>query len=543
MSPELERILESKRAFRKQLAGKPVAEKLRIVEELAERTLATRKDSSALLPEEPWRIPETWRWSRMGEVATIIGGSTPRTDRAEYFCGDVPWITPADLSRYKEKTISRGARNITQAGLENSGARLMPAKTILFSSRAPIGYVAIAANPVATNQGFKSFVLRDELQPDFVYYYLQRAKEFAVALASGTTFLEISGKNAARLPIPVPPLPEQRWIVAEIEKQFTRLEAGVAALRRVQANLKRYRAAVLKAACEGRLVPTEAQLRRTADNADGTDKKFQKYAVKTPSYETGQELLVRILTERRQNWQGRGQYKEPTAPDTTNLPTPPEGWTWANVRQLGDVQLGRQRSPKNVSKNNPTKYIRAANITERGIDASDVLEMEFSPAERERFALRNGDIVLSEASGSLSQVGKPAIWRDELPLCCFQNTVLRLRPTVVGAKYVLMVFQHFYANSVFAKVAGGVGINHLGAEKFSAISLPLPPLAEQRRIVAEVERRLSVVEELEAVVSTNLQRATRLRQAILQQAFSGKLVTVDCKSDKAKRRNPSVKSA
>jgi type I restriction enzyme S subunit len=149
--------------------------------------------------------------------------------------------------------------------------------------------------------------------------------------------------------------------------------------------------------------------------------------------------------------------------------------------------------------------------------------MEFSPAERERFALRDGDIVLSEASGSPSQVGKPAVWRDELPLCCFQNTVLRLRPAVLGSKYVLVVFQHFYANSVFAKVAGGVGINHLGAEKFSAIPFPLPPLAEQTRIVEEVERRLSVVEELESVVSANLQRATRLRQSILQRAFSGAL--------------------
>ena len=117
-------------------------------------------------------------------------------------------------------------------------------------------------------------------------------------------------------------------------------------------------------------------------------------------------------------------------------------------------------------------------------------------------------------------VGKPAIWRNDLPLCCFQNTVLRLRPTAVDPEYVLVTFQHFYANGTFARIAGGVGINHLGAEKFSAIPFPLPPLAEQTRIVAEVERRLSVVEELEATVAANLQRATRLRQAVLQNAFS-----------------------
>jgi type I restriction enzyme S subunit len=203
----------------------------------------------------------------MGEVAEVVGGSTPDTSRPEYFGGSIPWITPADLSGYSEKYISEGARSITEAGLANSGARMMPAGTVLFSSRAPIGYVAIAANPVCTNQGFKSFVLRAGLSPDFVYYYLQHAKKLAVGLASGTTFLEISGKKAAQIPVPIPPIDEQRAIVAEIEKQFSRLDAGMAALKRVQANLKRYRAAVLKAACEGRLVPTEAELDRGSKEA------------------------------------------------------------------------------------------------------------------------------------------------------------------------------------------------------------------------------------------------------------------------------------
>jgi type I restriction enzyme S subunit len=116
------------------------------------------------------------------------------------------------------------------------------------------------------------------------------------------------------------------------------------------------------------------------------------------------------------------------------------------------------------------------------------------------------------------------VWRDELPLCCFQNTVIRLRPFGIGARYPLTVFRHYYTNGIFAQVAGGVGINHLGAEKFSGIPFPLPPLAEQTRIVAEVERRLSVVEELESVVSANLQRAVRLRQSVLQKAFTGELV-------------------
>jgi type I restriction enzyme S subunit len=514
MKADLQHVTASKNALRRSLAKRPFAEKVRLLEELSERTLATRKDTSLPLPNEPWPIPDHWQWSTMGDVATVVGGGTPRTDRAEYFGGGVPWITPADLSGYHDKTISRGSRNITEEGLANSGARLLPASTVLFSSRAPIGYVAIAANPVATNQGFKSFVLKSHLDSSFVYYYLQRAKPLATALASGTTFLEISGKNAARLPIPVPPIAEQRQIVAEIEKQFTRLEAGVAAMRRVQANLKRYRASVLKAACEGRLVPTEAELARADDR----------------SYEAADQLLARILTERRQKWSGRGKYQEPDGSDTAYPAPLPEGWACTSVEQLGDVQLGRQRSPKNISKNFPTKYIRAANITEHGLDLSDMLEMEFSPDERERYRLSEGDIILSEASGSPSQVGKPAVWHDDLPLCCFQNTVIRLRPVRVQSNYVLIVFQNFYANGLFSKIAGGVGINHLSASKFSRIAFPLPPLAEQKRIVAEVERRLSVVDQLQAVVTANLQRATRLRQSVLMKAFTGQLTQSEMRS-------------
>jgi type I restriction enzyme S subunit len=122
-------------------------------------------------------------------------------------------------------------------------------------------------------------------------------------------------------------------------------------------------------------------------------------------------------------------------------------------------------------------------------------------------------------------VGKPAIWRDELPECCFQNTVIRIRPSLVGADYLLVLFRHFYVNGIFSQVAGGVGINHLGADKFSSIPVPLPPLGEQGRMVEDTERRLSVIDELEAVVSANLQRAMRLRQSVLQAAFSGTFST------------------
>ena len=463
-----------------------------------------------------WEIPMSWEWLEVGDVATVVGGGTPKTsDPANFEGGDIPWITPADLSGYKEKYIGRGSRNITERGLRSSNARLLPANTVLFSSRAPIGYVAIASQSVTTNQGFKSFVLPEGIDPSFVYFYLHRAKDSIQSLGGGTTFKEISGTIASAIPLPLAPLPEQYRIVAEVEKLFTRLDASVAALKRVQANLKRYRASVLRAACKGKLVPTESELARSEDR----------------DYEPAGVLVERILAERRAFWESRekrrGKYKEPSAPNTSALPELPQGWAWASLSMLGEVRLGRQRSPKRATGPYMRPYLRAANVTWDGLDLSNVKQMDFNPPEFEVYQLVPGDILLGEASGSVDEVGKPVVWNGQVDGCCFQNTLIRVR---VASEIVPFIFYHLYCDARsgdLGRAARGVGIHHLGAERASSWVVALPPLAEQHRIVDEVERRLSVIQQAEVTVEANLARAERLRQSILKEAFSGKLVPQD----------------
>lgn len=136
----------------------------------------------------------------------------------------------------------------------------------------------------------------------------------------------------------------------------------------------------------------------------------------------------------------------------------PQGWELVRVDRVGAVRLGRQRSPDKHTGAHTTKYLRAANIKPAGLDLTDILEMDFTPTERAAFALRNGDVLLTEASGSSSQVGRAAIWRDELPDCCYQNTVIRFRPHAVLSEFALVVFRHYAASGIFGRVSRGVGI-------------------------------------------------------------------------------------
>lgn len=468
----------------------------------------------------PWQLPGTWTWAESSQIAEIVGGGTPRTDDATNFDdGDIPWITPADLSGYKEKYISHGARNLTRRGLENSGARLMPKGAVLFSSRAPIGYVAIAANPVSTNQGFKSFIFHSSITSDYAYYYLQRAKDLAVALSSGTTFREISGAKAVLIPFPLAPTGEQQRIVAEIEKQFTRLDAAVAALKRVQANLKRYRASVLKAACEGRLVPTEAELARREGR----------------SYEPASELLKRILAERRVRWESaqfnkstKSKYQEPSNPEEQCCSPIPEGWFVVSVEQVSWlVQYGS--SAKTSGDSTGVIVLRMGNITSDGaLDITDVKRLPYDHAEFPGLLLETGDVLFNRTN-SAELVGKSAVYLGNPQPCSFASYLIRVK-TLPGCdpRYLAACLNSTTGKTwIKSVVSQQVGQANVNGTKLQAFVFPLPPEREQRRIMEEIDKRFSAVDEVTMQIEADLKRAERLRQAILKHAFEGKIVPQD----------------
>ena len=172
----------------------------------------------------PFDIPSSWRWVRLRTVGAIVGGGTPAASDANNFAdpgAGFPWLTPADLGRQRTLFIARGARDLTEQGLQGSSATPMPARSVLFTSRAPVGYVAIALNPVSTNQGFKSIVPYIDECSRFIAFVLMAFAPEIDANAPGTTFREVSGKIISQHPFPLPPLAEQQRIVAKADELMT----------------------------------------------------------------------------------------------------------------------------------------------------------------------------------------------------------------------------------------------------------------------------------------------------------------------------------
>jgi type I restriction enzyme S subunit len=160
----------------------------------------------------------SWPVVQVTEVARVVGGATPKSTVEEYWDGDVNWVTPKDLSNLEGKYIADTPRKITAQGLGSCAAELLPANSVLFSSRAPIGHVAINTEPMATNQGFKSFVPCPELDPSFLYWWLDANRSYLQSLGTGATFKEVSKAVVQRIKIPLPPLEEQRRIAGILDK-------------------------------------------------------------------------------------------------------------------------------------------------------------------------------------------------------------------------------------------------------------------------------------------------------------------------------------
>lgn len=449
----------------------------------------------------------------------------------------IPHLRPMNVDRDGQIDL-----NVIKSVAESNGIELR-AGDVLFNntnSAELIGKTAVVSNR-ETGFAFSNHMTR--VRPEFCIDSVFLARQLHFLWMSGymkhrctnhVNQASISSKALAKtIPFLLPPSSEQTRIVAKLEELLSDLDAGVAELKTAQKKLGQYRQSLLKAAVKGALT---AEWR--ANN--------------TPT-ETGAQLLERILNERRARWEAKQlakfteqgkkppkdwqkKYPEPVQPDTSDLPELPEGWVWARIDQAGGVQLGRQRAPQFHSGENMVPYLRVANVFEERIDISDVMEMHFSKQDEEAYLLSPGDILLNEGQ-SLELVGRPAIYRGELPRACFTNTLVRFRAEdSVLAEYAMAVFLHYMHSGRFRKIAKiTTNIAHLGAGRFAELEFPLPPITEQTEIVLMLQAAMAELQRLSAAITLALKQSTAQRQNILRAAFAGELVPQDPNDEPASR--------
>ena len=230
-----------------------------------------------------------WIECTLNDIGEIVGGATPSTVKREYYGGKIPWITPKDLSSHQERYIAKGERNITKAGLNSCSTTLLPKNTILFTSRAPIGYVAISSTELCTNQGFKSIIPKEGIDKLFVYYLLVYNRNKIISMGSGTTFKEISGKVMKSIEVKIPQkLQHQRKISSILGKLDDKIEVN----NKINDNLQQQVATIFKAWFVD-FVPfdetmpfnwTVSTLGDVTEMGAGGDKPKETSQVKTPLY-------------------------------------------------------------------------------------------------------------------------------------------------------------------------------------------------------------------------------------------------------------------
>ena len=440
-----------------------------------------------------------WKWMTLADVGKVITGNTPPTADAENYGDAIPFVKPTEL-------VDRGIRS-APSGLAPQAmgkARVVPAGAVLVSCIGNLGKTGIAKVPVAFNQQINAVVFNENVIPEFGFYYAQTLKPWLYGESSATTIPIVNKGKFQQARFPLAPLDEQREIVAELEKQFSRLDEAVANLQRVKANLKRYKASVLKAAVEGRLVETEATLARREGR----------------TYETGEQLLQRILDERRAKWAGRGKYKLPVSPFKDGLSDLPDGWTWATADQLAYLITSGSRGWGDFYSDTGVLFIRAQDIKTDALNLPDAARVDVPiDAEGTRSSVSEGNILVTITGANVTKSALvPAL--GELAFVSQHVALMKLCMPETAAFAFNWIISPANGRKTLESWAYGAGKPGLSLEQVRALPIALPPLAEQTRIVAEVDRHLSIIREVEAEVDANLKRAQALRQATLAKAFA-----------------------
>ena len=473
-------------------------------------------------------VPHGWAWAKLSELGKLDRGrSRHRPRNAKHlYGGPYPFVQTGDI-REAVTFIHNFTQTYSEAGLEQS--HLWPAGTLCITIAANIAETAILGLDACFPDSVVGFLPDDDhVSARYVEYYMRTLQQTLERIAPATAQKNLNLATLREVPIAIPGRKTQQDIVDKLDELFSDLDAGVAALKRARANLRRYRASVLKSAVEGRLTAAW----RSAN----------------PGVEPATELLARILRERRQRWEQQqlatyeskgkkppknwqSKYKEPAAPDTANLPQLPNGWCWATVEQLGTINeqavltgpfgssLGR-----NDFVEQGVGVLTIGCLTSGGLiwDKANYVTPEKAD-ELSRYRLETGDLLFSRSAS----VGRVGIVTPEFAGCIVNYHLMRLRlaSEVIDPRFFMTwVRGSSVVVSYLKEVNHGATRDGINTKSLLGMPVALPPILEQVEIGSQIDVQSSIIHVTDSAITTNEIRSNKLRQCILKCAFEGRLL-------------------
>ncbi|MCL5887893.1 MAG: restriction endonuclease subunit S [Actinobacteria bacterium] len=404
-----------------------------------------------------------WQSVAIGEVAEVAGGSTPSTKVAEYWDGVVPWLTPRDLSGDHPRYVERGERNISEHGLRNSSARLVPAGTVLLSTRAPVGYVAIARRAVSTNQGFRSLIPGPRVDSEYLYYWLSANTAELERHATGTTFRELSGSALKNIRVTLPVIDEQKSIAGILAALDDKIELN----------------------------------RRMAETLDGIAQTlFRKWFVEPAG----------------RAWPSGGEGL-------------PEGWKVERLGEHVDAVRGLSYSGAGLTDDGGGLPMHNLNsVYEGGGYKRDGLK-RYTGDYKERHTLRTGDLVVTntEQGFGFLLIGYPAL----VPRCfgetgLFSHHLYRVRPrprSPLTTAYLYWLLRDARMHRVLAGFTNGTTVNMLPLDGLEAPKVVVPPAS----LVEEFTKAVAPMQELRECLESENDTLREIRDTLLPPLLDGRI--------------------
>lgn len=420
------------------------------------------------------QIPSHWNIVHIKNFFQVISGATPDSSNTNYWDGDIKWITPADF-KTSDHFVSTGKRNITEEGYNSCGTSLVPAGSLIFSKRAPIGTVAISSNVLCTNQGCLSCVPFEKICYSPYYYYLFSVlTEAFEMLGSGSTFLEISANNFSNFPISAPPFKEQQTIAAYLDYKVSQIDAAITEKEQMLEDLKAYRSAIISEAV-----------------TKGLDKDVEMK-------DSGIDWLGMI----------------------------PAKWDCSSLKRFlsQPLQYGANESAESTNPDWP-RYIRITDIDEYG-NLRDETFKSLDPEKANDYLLEKGDVLFARSGAT---VGKTYIFNENYA-ACFAGYLIKAK---CGEK-LLPEFLYLYTNSIQYdnwknSVFIQATIQNIGADKYSLLPIVVPSIEEQQRILDYVNAKLCKLSSVITDVQSQIDDLKKYKSSIITEAVTGKVDLRDWK--------------